>query len=68
MIKKLKPFWVELNKITDAYYKVVSDLEEDMRKKVGIKDLEFFFCDDGYYCGIGNEDRTMELIHDRELE
>ena len=38
-----------------------------MEKVTGIKGIEFYHCD-GEIAGIGNADRSMSLIHWRELE
>lgn len=67
LIKKLKPYWEELELLQWEYIGKVYQLEEKMSKEVGIKDLEFFMCD-GEYVGIGNVDRTMKLIHQNQLE
>ena len=67
LIQQLKPYWQELEKIQNEYFGKIFKLEKKMSKKTGIKDLEFFMCDN-YYCGIGNDDRTMRLIHSNELE
>jgi hypothetical protein len=67
-LKLLKEYWKTLKQIQDDYYFQISILEKDMSLLSGIKDLEFFLSEDGYYCGIGNLDRTMNLIHANELE
>jgi len=38
-----------------------------MEIKTKINGIEFFM-NDGEFIGIGNEKRTMELIHDTEIE
>lgn len=63
----LKQYWFYLSKITEEYYMDVEDLEKKMSEKTGIENIEFFSCD-GDYCGIGNQSRTMKLIHQEELE
>ena len=63
--KQLKPYWKELSKLEDEFGDKVHALELLMKKELG-KDLEFFICD-GIHCGVGNEDRSMKLIH-REYE
>jgi hypothetical protein len=69
LIAKLKPFWSRLQRAEEAHSARVCEIEKDMEKETGIKDIEFFRSpDDGCYCGIGNVDRTMSLIHDRQLE
>ena len=67
LLKQLRPFWQELGKIQDYYDTEIAKLEEKMIKKTGIKDIEFFFCDNEIV-GIGNTERTMRLIRDTELE
>jgi hypothetical protein len=67
LIKKLKPYWKELKKLEDGFLTKVIELEEKMQKEVGINDLEFFHTDDGYI-GIGNIERTMELIHGEDFD
>jgi len=61
--KVLKPFWEELEVAENEYYEWVGKIEKKMAEKTGIKDIEFFRSpDDGCYCGIGNESRTLKLI------
>jgi len=67
LLKQLKPFWRKLQKIQDIYNIKIVGLEEDMAKKTGIKNIEFFLCDNEIV-GIGNVERTMRLIRDREIE
>jgi len=67
LLKQLKPFWRELQKIRDDYNIKVVGLEKEMAKKTGIVNIEFFFCDNEI-AGIGNVERTMRLIPDTELE
>lgn len=66
LLKQLKPFWRELQKIQGSYNIKIAELEEEMAKKTGIENLEFFFCDNEIV-GIGNVERTIRLIHDTEL-
>ncbi len=66
LLKQLKPFWRELQKIRDDYNIKVVGLEKEMAKKTGIENIEFFFCDNEIV-GIGNVERTMRLIHDVEF-
>jgi len=56
-------FQVEYN----IFWGRIGELEKEMSKKTGIKDLEFFQCD-GDWCGIGNGERTMKLIHGENLK
>ena len=67
LLKQLKPFWRKLQKIQNIYNSKIVKLEEEMVKKTGIKNIEFFFCDNDIV-GIGNVERTMRLIRDREIE
>ena len=59
--KNLAPYWEELSEIEAEFSDKVMKLEEKMSKEFGME-LEFFMCD-GEYCGVGNPDRTMRLIH-----
>jgi len=68
-MKILKEGWKQLQKDEDDFYGLVLATEKWMSKETGIKDLEFFMSpDDGSYCGIGNEDRSMGLIQRDKLE
>ena len=66
-LSTLKEGWKLFQEITDAYDRNVSNIETNISKKTGIKDIEFFFSDGGCV-GIGNIARTMELIQREELE
>jgi hypothetical protein len=66
LLKQLKPFWQELQKIRGSYNIKIAELEERMAKKTGIENIEFFFCDNEIV-GIGNVERTIRLIRDTEL-
>lgn len=68
LIKKLHPYWDKLQNMHSDFLGKVGALEQKVEKATGIKGIEFFFCEMGYYAGIGNDERTMELIHDSELE
>ena len=62
--KKIKKYWSMLDKIEDEYNRKIYRLEKLMEKETGIEGIEFFRSpDDGSMCGVGNVDRTMELIH-----
>lgn len=68
LVEKLKPYWKELKKLDNLHRTLVYELEKKMEKETGIKDAEFFMVDNEYV-GIGNAERTMELIHGHgELE
>ena len=49
------------------FHKSLFEIEKRMEKATKIKGIEFFWCDDGIV-GIGNTDRTLELIYDIEFE
>lgn len=66
-LESIKEYWKFLKEAEFQFYKSVNFIEEDMRKVTGIKDLEFFMCDNEYV-GIGNESRTMELLQKEDLE
>jgi len=67
LIKKLRPYWTIMQNLQDLYFGSLGNVEKDMAKTIGIKDIEFFRCD-GEIVGIGNLERTMRLIHGEELE
>ncbi len=62
LIKKLKPYWKEYQELDVLHRTLVYELEKKMEKGTGIKGIEFIYCDNECV-GIGNEERTMELIH-----
>jgi len=64
----MKLYWAMLGCEETRFFAKVYELEKKMREDTGINDLEFFMSEDGYYCGIGNADRTMNLIHANKLE
>ena len=63
----MKEAWKQLQKDEDIFSGLVMATEKWMEKETGIKDLEFFMCDNSYV-GIGNADRTMKLIQREKLE
>lgn len=67
LIRILKAYTRLFKKIEGKYYSSIDKLEKQMRKETDIKDIEFVFCD-GEFSGIGNTDRTMELIFRYKLE
>ncbi len=67
LLKILKAYTKLYNQIEDEFHKKRYKLEKQMEKETGIEDIEFFHCD-GEFGGIGNVDRTMELIHRDKLE
>ena len=62
--KVLKKYWEELEVAENEFYKWVGRIEAKMEAETKIEGIEFFSCD-GAYVGIGNADRTMELIQIR---
>jgi hypothetical protein len=60
--KKLSKYWAEVERIESQFYGKLYDLEKKMSKDTGIKDIEFFWCNNSIV-GIGNADKTLELIH-----
>ena len=66
LIEQLRPFWREFRKVQGRYDIKLRKLEEGMAKKTGIKNIEFFFCDNEI-AGIGNVERTLPLIRDTDL-
>lgn len=64
-IKKLKPYWKKLQELEGKFNLDVHMLELKMQKGIGIESLEFFWSDG--YCGIGNDSRTIKLIHEHQL-
>ena len=67
LIKKLQPYWKQLQRLEGIFNKKVRNLEKRIEKEIGIEGIEFFMCDNEYV-GIGNEKRTMKLIMMEELE
>jgi hypothetical protein len=62
--KIIKAYWEKFIILEDEFFSRLKDLELDLEHETKIKGIEFFSCD-GEYCGIGNNDRTMKLIHFR---
>lgn len=60
--KQIEKYFKAFNELEDVFMGKVLKLEKKMGKESGIEDIEFFFCD-GEMSGIGNESRTMKLIH-----
>ena len=59
--RRLNKYWKRLGVAEDVFNGILAQIEKDMAKETGIKDIEFFRNDDGIV-GIGNASRTMELI------
>jgi len=66
-IDRLKPYWKQKEQCTDKYFASLCKIETSMSKELGIKGMEFVWCDN-YICGIGDEDRTIKLVPDHQLE
>jgi hypothetical protein len=67
LILDLKPFWNEAREAEIEFRIKLSEIESRMYEKTRIEGIEFFFCDNAIV-GIGNFERTMELIHDADLD
>jgi len=72
LIKKLRPYWKECDKIRIRHWREITKLEEKMNKELKLKiPLEFFHVE-GEIVGIGAEDwndrKHFPLIHDNELD
>ncbi len=67
LIKQLQPYWKMFRVEEREFEEHISNIEKEMEKATGIKDIEFFHCD-GEIMGIGNVSRNMELIRFLELE
>lgn len=67
LIKRLKPFLITYKLIEDNYWKEINKLEKSIEELTGIPGIEFFFCDNECV-GLGNAERTMELIRWEEIE
>ena len=67
-IEEMKRWWKVKNTAESIFLESIGLIEANMRKNTGIKDIEFFWNDHGEICGVGNESKTMRLIHDTELE
>lgn len=61
--KNLDKYFKELEVIEEKFFDSLSKLEKRMSKEFNRKEgLMFFWCDNEIV-GIGNEDRTIKLIH-----
>jgi len=67
-LRILKEGWKKLGKDQDEFNASIWATEKWMIKESGIKGLEFFHSEFDGYCGIGTEDRKMELLQREELE
>ena len=66
-IEVMRKYWKLFQQIEEAYFNNIDNLQDMMSKEAGIKEL-IFFSSDGAVVGIGNEERTMNLIQRDELE
>ena len=67
LIRKLVHFYDMYIINERRFYAKNSMIEKQMEAETGINGIEFFYAD-GELAGIGNADRTMELIHRRDLD
>jgi hypothetical protein len=68
-MKILREGWKRFQRDFDYFWGEISITEKWMSRKTGIEGIEFFKDDMcGDWCGVGNADRTMALIHREELE
>lgn len=67
LIAQLKPYWKAYRKLSGEFHRKVYALEKQMSKEMGVKNMQFFMCDNEVV-GIGNLNRTMDLVHGRDLE
>jgi len=63
----MKLYWAMLQTELSIFYAYVGNLERDMSDATKIDGLEFF-SSDNEFVGIGNYDRTLNLIQREELE
>jgi hypothetical protein len=63
----IKCYWHKMKEIENEFYARINDLEKELERETDIKEIEFFFCDNECV-GIGNVERTMELIHGEDLK
>ena len=66
-LKVMKLFWAMLQTEISLFYGKVGKLERDMSDGTLIDGLEFFQSDNDFV-GVGNYDRTLNLIQREELE
>ena len=67
LINQVKPFWRRMREIQFDFNEKISNLEEEMSKDLQIENMEFFWCDNDIV-GVGNANRTLELIHYNDLD
>ncbi len=67
LIKELKPYVDRYLALQDEYYSRLDKINSEMQVVLKIEGIEIQEFGDNYGWGIGNTNRTMELIHDSEL-
>ena len=69
-LKVMRECWAQLKLDETAYYDTVRSNEVWMEKETGIKGIEFVRDEmmGGEWVGVGNGDRTMRLVQNKELE
>jgi hypothetical protein len=67
LVKQLHLFWPAVGLLEEKYWKNINKLEKKLEELTGIKDIEFFHSD-GEIVGIGNAEKTIRLIHRKEIE
>lgn len=67
LIKQLQPYYKKYQQLESTHNRAIYQLEKEISKKLNISDIEFIFTDNEF-AGIGNVDRTMQLIFAIELQ
>jgi hypothetical protein len=65
LIKKLSPYWKEVQNLEQEYWSKIDALEKKISKKIGIE-IEIFHCDNAPV-GFGEVNRNMRLIQQEDL-
>lgn len=62
--KIIKPFVEEVIELRNRHFKEIAEIEKRMQKKIGDKDIEFFWVD-GEIVGVGTPScpKKMKLLH-----
>ena len=60
-LASIKQHWKKMQEAESEFREKLIGIEISMEAATGIKDIEFFMSDNEYV-GVGNGDRTMELI------
>ena len=61
-LASIKQHWKKLKEAESEFIEKVMRIEISMEAATGIKGIEFLMIDNEYV-GVGNTDRTMDLIH-----